>query len=203
MRWILVPSRGWVCMGCLVATVALSARAQAEGPFEGTPEPVAPPIAPGSSEHEPAARWDGSWALATDGAAIMFTTLGLGNGEPSLLLAGAGIYLLGAPSIHLVHSQTGKAAHSFLLRVALPVLAGVIGYQVGASTWTDDHTSDSHNDEMMAAFGGLVIGALAGAVAAVVIDDVLLARKPIQSPGFSIAFVPTTRSATLALAGRF
>jgi hypothetical protein len=183
---------------------ALQVRADDSKEDQAVPAQPRLSTAPVSSEPEQTSRWYGSWGLAVDGVALTFASLGLFDGNAPLCLVGAGIYLIGTPLIHVRHHQPGRAAGSFLLRAGLPALAALVGYDAGVASWTDDHTSDSHNDRMSLGIGGFLLGALAGGAVAAVIDDLLLAREPTgKEPTVRVAFLPTARGAILALGGRF
>jgi hypothetical protein len=138
----------------------------------------------------PRTDWYGWQTLVPDvtGIALMGTGLSYG-GDRSLFLAGAGIYLLGAPVIHFVHARPGEGSADLILRAGLPVA----GFLVGAVGGLD----------------GALLGFLGGAVAASLIDTIWLARKPVPEPVRitpSVAFFQGRdgqQHAALALAGRF
>jgi hypothetical protein len=178
----------WFFIGSLAGMLVLAPEVQAGESKEGQTEPAQPrPLtASGSSEQEQTTRWYGSWSLGLDGTALAFASLGLFNRNAPVCLVGVGVYLIGAPLIHVGHRQPGKAVGSFLLRAGLPALAGLIGYQAGVASWTDDHTSDSGNDRIVLGLEGLLLG------------------EPIRKdPSVRVVFVPTATGATLALGGRF
>ena len=178
----------WFFIGSLAGMLVLAPEVQAGESKEGQTEPAQPrPLtASGSSEQEQTTRWYGSWSLGLDGTALAFASLGLFNRNAPVCLVGVGVYLIGAPPIHVGHRQPGKAVGSFLLRAGLPALAGLIGYQAGVASWTDDHTSDSGNDRIVLGLEGLLLG------------------EPIRKdPSVRVVFVPTATGATLALGGRF
>jgi hypothetical protein len=109
-------------LGCgfvaLVALTGLARRAQAEPGWQQEP-PVA------TESH-----WYGWQTLLTDGGAIALPVIASTfRNEPATtvaLCAGAGVFVLGAPIVHLAHGRPGAFALSLGLRLALPGLALVV-----------------------------------------------------------------------------
>jgi hypothetical protein len=93
-----------------------------------------------------------------------------------LFVASAGVYALGSPVIHAVHGRWSTAGISLGARVA-PVLLGAALAAAGP------------RGERGETLGGVGAGiALLGPVAAMIIDDIFLAREP--SPPKATAFTP-------------
>jgi hypothetical protein len=166
---------------------------QAEQPSHPATKPAAlPPPAPKRTE---VARWYGDKTLMTDGGALAFALAGAisgDNGEPLFWIAGSG-YVLGAPIVHLVHGNPGRAAASLGLRVALPIAFFGVG-----TTMEDCHGQD------FCGFGSFVIGVPIGMAAAIALDAAVLARDTVHRP---VAIVPTAsvgpNGTTIGLAGTF
>jgi hypothetical protein len=133
-------------------------------------------------EEEP--RWYGWQNLAVDGGALALSVAAAGvdssdspSGSENLaqaLLLGAVVgYGAGGPAIHLVHGHPWKALGSLGLRGGLPVLGGAIG--LASATCPPPGGGDYGN----CGLGELVMGAAAGVVMALVIDDGFLTwEKP-------------------------
>jgi hypothetical protein len=121
--------------------------------------------------------------------------------EGLLLLGGMG-YGLGAPINHLANGRPGRALASFGIRAA------ALGLATGAII--EDiliHRCDGDVNPCGAPLGGIAVGTLLVAGAAIV-DDALLARMPVESAERSSAgLVPSVvlgRSlAMLSFGGRF
>jgi hypothetical protein len=138
-----------------------------------TPAPVAeeslhPPLA-----DERPSRWYGWQTLAADGAslALIIGSISLadsGGDSPSAALGwGAfGTYALGAPIIHLTHSNPGRGFASLGMRVGGPIVLGVIGALA---------ENCSNNSREFCGVGGALLGASAGIIAAVAIDAAVFA----------------------------
>jgi hypothetical protein len=96
-----------------------------------------------------------SWGLIIGGAKVdvwEISALGLG-----------GVFL-GAPVVHVMHDNRGRAAISFGMRAALPLF----GLGIGAAL-------DKNNRSMIPA--GPIIGALLGSFAASIVDAAVLANE--------------------------
>lgn len=206
MRRLSATRHEWL-LGVFAVGILLSAsRAQAEEserPRAGH-VPSAQWSTPGSPATEETSRWYGSLGLGLDAGALALVPLGIVEQNFSLCLVGAGVYAIGGPIIHLSHGHPVKALGSFVLRLGISALAGMIGYEVGVATWTDDHTSDSGNDRMSRGVGGFLMGVIAGGVAGALVDDLFVAREPVRNErSVNVVLVPNAGGASLALAGRF
>jgi hypothetical protein len=99
----------------LLVLTGVARRSQAQ-PTWHQPPPVA------TESH-----WYGWQTLLTDGSAIALPIVASTfRNEPVTtvaLIAGAGVFVLGAPVIHLAHGRPGASALSLGLRLALPALA--------------------------------------------------------------------------------
>jgi hypothetical protein len=125
----------------------------------------------------PASADDGDWygwqVMASDAAVVgLFTTAANLDDTwgAAAAIAGAAVYALGAPTLHLAHGKPGAAALSFGLRVggaALPFLA--LGTVLDGKGGGSDLAS------------AVVLGA-AGAVVGVALDWVLLSHTDPDPP---------------------
>ncbi|HEY6908234.1 MAG TPA: hypothetical protein VI356_02625 [Myxococcales bacterium] len=151
-------------MGCAVFLAAWGARAQ--------------------SAREAAPAGYGWQTGASDLGALMILGGGAAAGSPGLAYAGLGTFVLGGPVIHLFHGHPGRAAASFGLRTLLPLAAGYLGgtiAQGAACTGEDCH--------VLNALGGASLGVLAGAVAASLVDGLMLtAPDPEPPPRLAFGF---------------
>ncbi len=105
---------------------------------------------------------------------------------PIEIVGGAGC-LLGAPLIHLAHDNPEKAGTSLALRTLVPVVAAVFGVLIawaafpnGTQTQSGDTVSAVDKSVYQAAGGFIGFGA--GAIAGMVIDDVLVAKEEVPPP---------------------
>lgn len=100
-------------------------------------------------------------------------------------------YYGAGPAIHLAHGNQSGAAKSLAARALLPLAGGVIGLTLGSQGTTAD--SDS-------ALGGMVIGALAGGVTAMVLDWTVIGKKEVAAPKLPLALRPGVSIGKHALA---
>lgn len=120
--------------------------------------------------------WYGWQTLASDVAAggLFFAAAKSGDGNlddgagTTLSLLSAAVYLAGAPTVHLLHHRSLRALGSFGLRIALPVVGGVVG---AATATCPPPTGDYGN----CGAGELVLGAGVGLVLAMALDAGVLA----------------------------
>jgi hypothetical protein len=156
----------WILNSVLLVSV-LSGRAFADG---------APPTVTAAAER--AREWYGWQTLLVDGAAVGLT-VALANSHQNVAGAVfAGGYVLGGPAVHLAHGHRTKAGGSLALRLAAPLLGGMIG---GVATAGCD--SDKPPGERGECGGiGLATGATLGLLAAILTDSIWLAREPAAPP---------------------
>ena len=120
--------------------------------------------------------WYGWQTLASDAAAsgLFFAAAKSGHGNlddgagTTLSLLSAAVYLAGAPTVHLLHHRSLRALGSFGLRIALPVVGGMLG---SATATCPPPTGDYGN----CGVGELVLGAGVGFVLAIALDAGALA----------------------------
>jgi hypothetical protein len=163
-----------------------------------------------ASEDEPQSR-GGSYAghtLAADGAALGAMLLGGAGQAVPLITMGLGLYVLGAPTVHMVHDRAGVGLGSLGLRVGAPLLGAAIG--VAAA---DCPSARDDNGFNYCGLDEAAVGVLLGMAAAVTIDAAVLAHEPAKkrAPGRiasvrprlapSVALTPEKRA--LVLSGTF
>lgn len=183
--------RGRVLATSLAFALALLAGAA----HADAPQPLAPDGAPAQTESE--RRWYGWQSLLIDGASVsllavdgaLISTAARGdasfNAGSILLVFGPGVlgglgYLFGGPVVHWAHGKVGTGFASLGLRVGAPLA----GLGIGAllqGVFGHDNTA------------GGAIGAAAGAVAAMAIDDAFLAHETTapSSPRSAFRIAPT------------
>jgi hypothetical protein len=87
-----------------------------------------------------------------------------------MVYSGLGLYLVGGPTIHVLHAQPIRALASVGMRVGFPIVGALPGLALAAGC----------GDEICV-LGGVflgALGALVGAGAAIVVDGVALGRVP-------------------------
>jgi hypothetical protein len=177
----------------LLALIPATASAQY---WSGPPgeAPIAPLSAPAPTQVEVNY---GKQTLVADGVAVALV-LGAAMQDHSdstgqLLGLGLVTYVTGAPIVHLVNGQTKEAGQSVALRLGLPLLAGLVGNEIGPK---DKIYCDSFNGSSCpqpnSSAEGAALGALAGVVAAMVIDARYIATKKVTiapqiTPSFGYA----------------
>lgn len=131
--------------------------------------------------------------LVLDAAAIGMIGLAVvrtdGDGL-GLVSLGMSTYLLGAPIAHAAHGQLSSAFASIGLRAGLPILGAIAGARIGPRDQVDCVADAACDDSTSSSTAGIVLGAGAGVLAAIVLDSGFLARKRVvdRAP----YFVPTT-----------
>ncbi len=136
--------------------------------------------------------WYGGQTLAIDGGALALLLLSQKNdAAPTMALAA---YVFGGPIVHLAHARPGAALGSLGLRVLTPITFAA----VAAST------TDCHADEDFCGYAEVILGGLAGAVAASAIDAAVLARRPAEpAPRLAPAVAVSKDQRALLLTGTF
>jgi hypothetical protein len=88
-------------------------------------------------------------------------------------------YAIPSPVIHIVHGRSMTAVGALLLRAAVPVAAGAIGYEVDYAT-----SSPCRGIELCwRGVEGALLGGVVGYVGALVIDAGVLAREETPRAG--------------------
>jgi hypothetical protein len=135
---------------------------------------------PVSAEAKPSgpASWYGYQTFAPDALALtIFVVAGGVRAEDPAVATVAGLYLLGAPTVHALHRRPGAVVGSLSLRIVLPFLSSVVGAAVA------DCGNAVVNDEACD-FGERFVGFGVGMLLAMVADAALLSwERPAPPPG--------------------
>lgn len=137
-----------------------------DAPTEGT-EPTEVRTMPG-------ARY-GLEILLADGVALGMAGVSGKIEHPAFALLGLTTYLMAPPIVHFIHGRPGRAAASFGLRIGSPAVGMATGVAMACVFGACSGRGD------FAGYGALLGGAAgigAGAIAAMVVDAVVLAREP-------------------------
>jgi hypothetical protein len=122
-------------------------------------------------------RWYGWQGLALDGGAVTLQLFAVtmamndSNAAGGVALAGAAVYGLGAPVVHLVHDRPWHGLASLGIRGALPVLGGLAGLELATCP-------PPSGDYGNCGVGELLLGAAGGALVAMALDATLLGWEP-------------------------
>jgi hypothetical protein len=170
--------RGWVTdiALCCAAIIGL-----APAECEATPtaeEQASEPPADAASSASNARHWYGWQTFAADGVAGALFLGAVADDNNVTLFGLSGVsFVLGAPTIHVVHGRWGVGLGSLGLRILGPFVGAVIGAQADVRSCADVSScgpSSSKWGPAGAAIGGLVVSA---------IDGTLLAYDtPVASP---------------------
>jgi hypothetical protein len=142
--------------------------------------------------------------VAADGLAAGLFILGAtqhgDSGQPIALLGTAG-FAFGGPIVHLYHHRSKRAAQSLGLRLGLPVFGGLVGWYVGPRQQC--YYADAGGAPPLfppgggcgdsGSIAGAVLGVLAGAVTASIVDTAVLAKPDEVAPAQS--WSPTVTAA--------
>jgi hypothetical protein len=140
--------------------------------------------------------------VLADGAALLTLAAGAGSSDSSTFKLGVGIYLLGAPIVHLVHHRPGRAFGDLALRAGIPAAATLL--LVAAHTNPCSSPDANYRCTDWGALAVWGIGLIGGATLASVLDTSLLAKgddPPARS--WSPAITPSHGGVTLGVAGSF
>jgi hypothetical protein len=157
--------------------------------------PTSPPVAP--PEPEPCDEYDdyrGFLALsdATALALVITAAAAKETASQALIVSAAGVYALGAPTVHLLNDQPVRAVASLGLRVGLPAaLAGISVALSSANCDSSPSTYDGYDGypdpnpspasecaDRRATAG--VLGAGAGMLIAIIADDAFLGKAKVK-----------------------
>lgn len=122
----------------------------------------------------PGARY-GLEILLADGLALGVAGASIKLEQPGFAVLGLTTYLMAPPIVHFIHGRPGRAAASFGLRVGSPAVGMITGIALGCAVgWC----SSRGDFGWVGAFIGGAVGVGTGAIAAMVVDAVVLAREP-------------------------
>jgi hypothetical protein len=173
-------------MRLALLVVAVARVAAAEPPGIAAPVQVPAPVGQQSYRLE---------TVCVDGVAISLTTWALSSQNSSAGWLAAATYLAGGPIVHLAHDRPLRAAGSLGLRLALPIIGGLIGSKQG-------HCSGDVCGSDQTGFG-----VFTGVVAAAVVDSLWLAEGDGPPAPTRASWSPTMSAGpagvALGLAGSF
>jgi hypothetical protein len=138
--------------------------------------------------------------LAADGIAVGLIVISGAVENGAVAGVGVGVYLVGAPFVHLTKERRGlHALASVAMRVGLPLAGVLIGDRI---------PQDCGGSPCMASPPpGVLVGLLAGAVTASALDAIFLAKgdapKTAPQPGWTPVAAPTQDGFALGVAGQF
>lgn len=154
----------------------------------------------------PTRTWYGWQTLGTDAFAVASIAIAIASEEGDVLPGlGLGTYVLGGPIVHASHGNWGRAAGSFGMRTAFPVITGAVVYALNTCE-PDDPTDDTDSDDWcelgwgLAALTGGVIGT---SIASVIDASVLGWQREEPTPKLTPTLGVTQTSALLGVAGQF
>ncbi|HEY5946129.1 MAG TPA: hypothetical protein VIV40_11590 [Kofleriaceae bacterium] len=181
----------------VTAVLALTCQlAYAEAPGETpevTPPGLAPTVAP--TPAKPALKSYRAQTLLADGIAVglMVVAFDTDNSDTAEALAklSIGTYAFGAPLVHLTKERSGRALASLTMRIGFPIIGGFLGDSLRAKSNCDPYYDYCGDDEGPS--GELVLGVLAGIVAASAVDAAYLARGETPKPA-EPSWTPTARA---------
>jgi hypothetical protein len=172
----------------VVATTGVASTARAEDRLlDPTPQKL--------EERETEAHWYGWQVMLADAATIGVT---IASQNPYVF---AGSYLIGAPVVHAVHERGGASVASLGLRVALPVVGGMLGSAAA-------RCGHPNGDADFCGFGEVIVGFGAGLLLASAIDAAALSwetvpKKPESKLSLTPSFTPTKTGPLFGLSGTF
>ena len=132
-------------------------------------------------------RWYGWETLSLDAAALGLGVMSFatydGQGTAGALLGSGAIstYAFGAPAVHLLRDQSGKAVTSLGLRVGLPVLAVGIA-SIGRDASCSESSPDFDAAKCEPRQNRMMLAGVIGVVAASLIDGAFMAWEPPPKP---------------------
>jgi len=157
-----------------------------------------------SDDQPPPEKWYGGPGLVLDGVAVTTMTAGFfvqdGGG---VLLAGAGLHLVGAPVVHIIHGHPLRALASFGLRVGGNLVGMLVGGYVGVALGhPNPHCEDACYDGLGEAVTGALIGIDVAAIGVSIVDASVLAYDaPHARPaGSLVPYVGSSNGRTAPLA---
>jgi hypothetical protein len=169
------------------------------------PTPLPPAaVAPTESAPEPEGWvWYGSRLMLADGASLALGFAGAVTSTGPVALTGLGGMVLGAPVVHLVEGQRGRALGSLGLRLVLPIAGGAL------AAWSEERGNKGGECNCMGGALAFVGGMALGMGVAMVVDAAFLGWRyqPATTRQTSVSVIPSFALApgggSVGLAGRF
>jgi hypothetical protein len=144
--------------------------------------------------------------VAADVASLALVVGGIASGDhgskvgSGLMLAGLGTYLIGGPTVHFVQHRTRTGFASLAVRGGAPLALGLTGAVAGAvigSKMSCGGGGDHDDCGLVGLAVGFLVGFASGGLAAMVVDDAFLARRPAAPPRrFAVTMTPTYQPVT-------
>jgi hypothetical protein len=176
-------------------TTPASGPAASRAPSAG-PRTSAPPHDDDDDATE--TRWNGWQTLLVDaGAVTAFVTGVNAKGDSATLhwlVTSAGLYVIGAPLVHLAHGRGQATAIDLGVRIGAPLILAGVGLAIGSAAGCSDYPCGGP-------IVGVVFGGALGVGAAVIVDAVVLGREKVPRPGADgnrAAYTPKLRIAPTA-----
>jgi hypothetical protein len=171
----------------------------------------AEPVSPASSEPDPP---DGAYLdyrpllLLSDASAVTALIAGAAmdnDASGELAWTGLAVYALAPPVIHLAHRQPTRAAASAGMRLGFPALGIGLGVGLASCEPRIDEAGQSEHS-FGCPLGAALLGAMSGALAAILVDDLLLGeveREDATSVHLAPLVSPRNKAFGLTVAGAF
>lgn len=188
------------------ATLAASRQSpDATAPAPTDPDP--PPV-----DEPPAREWYGWQTLLVDAGAI--TAMGIAahaNGNAGTVAGWSSVigYALGSPIVHGFHGRPLVGLGDAGMRVALPLVAALIGIAIGEASCPPSTSNFLFPNSAFCGLDGMAVGAVVGAGAASALDAVFLAwERPKRSASVDgVTWLPAVAvergGAVAGVGGRF
>jgi hypothetical protein len=191
----------------LVATTSI-ASAQAPGQTMSWEPEAAPPSAAVPQTITVSYRGQ---VLLSDGLSLGLVFAGAYSDNPLLSVTGMTGYLVAAPIVHIAHGRGTAALGSFGLRAGLPMIGSMLGNRIGPrDTGCAANTPDGgfQQDDSRCNDGsrsGLLVGALVGVAAAIVVDTKYLAKyeRHVAVPSWTASINPIHGGVNVGVSGSF
>jgi hypothetical protein len=147
------------------------------------------------------------WILGSDVTALVLIGGGFAARRPLVVASGIGLYIAAPPVVHGIHHNFRGVALSVAARTGIPLAFGVLVAALTRKSHCpvgEDHPDREYCQAMPERFA---IGAGVGALGAIAVDAVFLARRPVGKPS-SFAITPSaswseTGGWKLGVQGRF
>jgi hypothetical protein len=171
------------CAAILLLSLSSANAASAD---DDDADPPAPAAASTPASSAPETRWYGWQTILVDiGSVGLGVAVGRAAGTGAGLAVGLTGYAIGAPIVHLAHGEGGDAGVSVGLRLGLPLVAGLIGYGIGAASFQGCAPGQWFCSRDWSAGIGAFLGADVGALGAVILDWSLLGHEHVASEAAS------------------
>ena len=141
-------------------------------PPQSPPPWYAPPPSPSAPPSLSSGSYGGQIVLVDLGAVLVGALASQQAQSATPILVS---WIFASPVVHVVHGHPGRALGSLLLHVGMPIVGAYVGVQA-------EDCGNSSSDSGFCGLGGLVLGGLAGMIAATTIDAAFLAQSSDEHP---------------------